>query len=57
MVPLHQMDENMGIERNVEAEYLAVSEKLMETSLVTRDQLDSCIGSSKYRFCHENLAT
>ena len=47
----------MAIKWDVEAEYLAVSENLMETSLATRDQLDKCIGSSKYRICHETLAT
>ena len=28
----------------------------METSPVTRDHLDKCIGSSKYRICRETLA-
>ena len=55
--PLPQMDEDMAVKWDVEAEYLAVSENLMETSLVTRDQPDKCIGSSKYRICHETLAT
>ena len=57
VLPLPQMDEDMAIKWDVEAEYLAVSENLMETSLVTRDQLDKCIGSSRYRICHETLAT
>ena len=57
VVPLPQMDEDTAIKWDVEAEYLAVSENLMETSLVTRDQLDKCIGSSKYGICHETLAT
>ena len=25
--------------------------------LVTRDRLKNCIGSSKYKICHETLAT
>ena len=56
-LPQPQRDEDMAVKWNVEAEYLAVSENLMETSLVTRDQVDKCIGSSKYRICHETLAT
>ena len=36
---------------------MALSENLMKTSLVRRDQLDKCFGSSKYRVCHETLAT
>ena len=57
VVPLPQMDEDIAIKWDVEAENLAVSENMMETSLVTRDQLDKCFGSSKYRICHETLAT
>ena len=47
VVPLPQMDEDMAIKWDVEADCLAVSENLMKTSLVTRDQLDNCTGSSK----------
>ena len=57
VVPLPQMDENTAIKKDVGAEFLAVSENLMEVLLVTRDQLDKCISSSKYRICHETLAT
>ena len=55
-VLLPQMDEDTAIKWDMEAEQLAVSKNL-KTSLVTRDQLDKCIGSSKYRICHETLAT
>ena len=57
MVLVPQMDEDMAIKWNVEAEYLAVSENLMETSLVTGDLLDKCIGPCNYGMCHEQLAT
>ena len=40
VVPLPQMDEDMAIKWDVEAECLPVSENLMETSPVTKDQLD-----------------
>ena len=50
VVPLPQMDEDIAIKWDVEAEYLAVSENMMETSLVTRDQLDKCIGSRSIEF-------
>ena len=55
-LPQPERDEDMAVKWNVEAEYLAVSENLMEASLVTRDQVDKCIGSSKYRICHETLS-
>ena len=48
----------MAVKCKVEAEDLALSEKLMETLLVTRDQLDKCIAvSSKYRICHDTSVT
>ena len=57
VLPQPQRDEDMAVKWTMEAEYQAVSENLMETSLVTRDQVDKCIGSSKYGICHETLAT
>ena len=36
---------------------MAVSEYLRDTSLLTRDQMDKCIGSIKFSICHETLAT
>ena len=36
----------MPVKGNVEEECLAVAENLTDTSLVTRDQIDTCIGSS-----------
>ena len=56
VVLLDQRVENFAVNWNVEAQYLAVSPNLMEFSPVTLDQLDKCIGSSKYRICIENLA-
>ena len=44
VLPQPQRDEDMAVKWTMEAEYLAVSENLMETSLVTRDQVDKCIG-------------
>ena len=40
VVPSSQMDENTALEWKIESEYLAVSEDLRETSLVTRDKMD-----------------
>ena len=51
------LEEEIAIKWKVESDYFAVSEDLRETSLVTRNQLDKCIGSSKYRICHETFAT
>ena len=45
VVPLPQIEEDIAIKWKVESEYLAVSQDLWETSLVTRDQFEKCIGS------------
>ena len=47
IVALLPQMEDMAITWKAESEYPAVLEKLMENSLVTRHQLDKCIGSSK----------
>ena len=54
VVFLPQMDDIMAIKWNVKTEYVAVSEILVETSLV---KLDKNIDSSKYRICYEALST
>ena len=56
MLHVPQMDGDMAIKWNVKAEYLAVSENLMETPLVTGDLLDKCNGSCNYGMCLEQLA-
>ena len=49
--------EKYAIQWTVETEYVAISEDLREKALVTRDQLGKCIGSNKYKICHESMAT
>ena len=57
LVPLPQLEEDMGVKWKMEAVYLAVSESLRETSFGTRDQLDKCLGFSEYGICHGTLTT
>ena len=57
VVPMPQSDEADAIRWRTETEYIAVSEDLRETALVTNEQLQKCIGSTKYKICHETMAT
>ena len=57
VVPMPQLETEYAIQWTVETEYIAISEDLRETALVTRDQLGKCIGSNKYKICHETMAT
>ena len=51
-----QLETAYAIQWTVETEYIAISEDLRETALVTRDQLGKCIGSNKNKICHETMA-
>ena len=55
--PIPQMDDVEAIQWEIESEYMAVSEDGRELALISRNQLDMCIGSSRYSICHEGLAT
>ena len=41
----------------IEGEYLAISEGRMKTTVLTRSQYDNCLGSPRYRICHETMET
>ena len=41
----------------IESPYLAISEDEMESITLSQTHFESCIGSSKYRVCHEPLAS
>ena len=59
VIPMPHMDanEDEAIQWVTEGEYLAVSEDSMETTVLTKQQFDRCLGSSKYRICHETMET
>ena len=57
MVAMPQLKKEYVIQWTVETEYIAISEDLRETALVTRDQLGKCIGSNNYKICHESMTT
>lgn len=57
VLPMPQEEPGTAIKWKTEAPYLAVSEDNSETAHLTQQQLDRCIGSSRYRICHESMAT
>ena len=52
-----QKDSVDALQWVIEGEYLAISEGQMETTVLTRSQYDNCLGSPRYRNCHEAMET
>ena len=56
-VPMPQPDPKEAIQWSVEGQYLAISEDSMESTVLTKEQFDNCLGSSTYRICHQTMET
>ena len=56
-VPMPQLHPNEAIQWLVKAQYLAISEDSMESTVLIKEQFDKCIGSSIYRICHQTMET
>ena len=54
-VPMPQPDPKEGIQWSVEGQYFAISEDSMESTVLTKEQFDNCLGSSTYRICHQTM--
>ena len=52
-----QKDSVDALQWVIEGEYLAISGGQMETTVLTRSQYDNCLGSLRYRICHERRET
>ena len=57
VVPMPQTEPRMAIKWVIEDAYLAISEDQMESMTISQVQYDSCLGSSRYKICHEPLAS
>ena len=56
-VLMPQLELDLAIKWNLEAQYLAISEDNMETAYLTEYDLSRCIGSSRYQICLDMIAT
>ena len=56
-VPMPQPEPQMAIKWSIEAPYLAISEDQMESIPLSASQFEQCLGSSRYRICHQAVAT
>ena len=56
-VPMPQPEPQMAVKWSIEAPYLAISEDQMESIPLTVSQFEQCLGSSRYRICHQAVAT
>ncbi len=57
VVPMPQLNPKEALQWVIEGPYLAISEDSMESTVLSEDQLSNCLGSSKFRICHETLET
>ena len=57
IVPMPQPEPRMTIRWVIEAPYLAISEDQLESVTLSKDQFEACLGSARYRICHETIAT
>ena len=57
VIPMPQKDSVDALRYVIEGEYLAISEGQMETTVLTKAQYDNCLGSPRYRICHETRET
>ena len=57
VVAMPKLEREFANQWTAETEYIATSEYLRETALVTRDQFGKGIGSIKYKICHKSMAT
>ena len=57
LIPMPQPGQKDAIRWKTEGDYFAVSENGMETSVLTREQYEKCLGSLRYRICHQTMQT
>ena len=58
LIPMPQPDDaQVAFKWDIEGPYLAVSEDRMETAVLSEVQFEKCIGSARYRICHESIPT
>ena len=50
-------DPHTALTWNIEAPYLALSENKLESFVLSEEQFEHCLGSSKYRICYEAFPT
>ena len=55
LIPMPYPDDpQSALTWNIEAPYLALSEDHMESSVLSAEQFEHCLGSSRYRICSES---
>ena len=57
VVPMPQREPRMAIKWVIEDPYLAISEDQKESMAISQAQYDSCLGSTRYKICHEPPAS
>ena len=57
LVPMPEKDPGVALQWKTEGPYLAVSENTMETTVLSFEQFEDCLGSSRCKICHTTMET
>ena len=57
LLPMPEPDTNEALQWVIEGPYLAVTQNTMETTVLSNEQFANCLGSARYRICHETMET
>ena len=50
-------DPDVALQWKIEGPYLAVSENTMESTVLSFEQIEDCLGSARYKICHKTMET
>ena len=57
LIPMPDKDPGVALQWKIEGPYLAVSENTMESTVLSFEQFEDCLGSARYKICHKTLKT
>ena len=56
-IPKPEKDPGVALQWKIEGPYLAISENTMESTVLSFEQFEECLGSARYKICHKTMET
>ena len=57
LIPMPEKEPGVALQWKIEGPYLAVSENMMESTVLPFEQFADCLGSARYKICHKTMET
>ena len=57
LIPMPAKDPGVALQWKIEGPYLAISENTMESTVLSFEQFEECLGSARYKICHKTMET